>query len=307
MATKKRERKVYFFKVEISNDVDFKNLLLNRAYHNSIKIDGKDIELKFPEDNNDNTVTGTFVGTKRDGIPPKHKVDTDDYSPVELEDGQGLAYPNAILYCEKFKCLLIEYNQFGVFTKHIIEFFESNFSGKNGFPNFTLELNEVLSVDTYRKIRSFSALKKVNFKVANPTQIIQDEVGVHGPLKGFAGVAKEMNATNSMEITLISELLEGGLNKNSIESLLDGIVRVKEMFPLNKFSSRIKVEGVKQSERNPEITISEEIDLFLNRLTGSFPLEEPPILDNIQHLDRKRGIIDVFDRKKSELNEIFKN
>lgn len=307
MALKKRDRKVYFYKVVISNGVNFKDILLANKYHKSIHIDGKDIELKYTEDNSDKTITGTFVVTKRDGIPPKHKVDTDDYSCIELEDGQGLAYPNSILFYENYNCLLIEFNQYGVFTKHITDFFESNFSGKNGFAKFNLELNEVLSVDTYRKIRNFDALKKVNFRVANPTKIIQDEGGVNGPLKGFAGIANDMNATNSMEITLTSEIIEGGLNKTSLESLLDNIVKVKEMFPLKRFSSRIKVEGIKNSKVNPEISVSEEIDLFLNRLTGSFKLEEPPILDSIQHIDRKKGMIDVLGIKKAELSEILKN
>lgn len=305
MASIKRERNVYFFKVRISPETDFKSLFLAKKHHHSIKIEGKDIELKFPEDNKDGTLTGTFVATKRDGIPPKHIVNTDDYSRVELEEGQGLAYPNSILYSEKFNCLLVEYNHYGVFTKHIIEFFVENFSGKNGFQNFKIELDEVLSVDTYQKIRNFVALRKVNFKVANPTKIIQDEVGVNGPLKGFANIAEDMNATSSMEITLTAEIDRGGLNKGSLESLLDNIVKVKDMFPSKRFENKIRVEGTKISKSNPTNTITEEIDLFLNKLSGSFELLEPPILDNIQHHDRKSGIIDVYFRKKEELNEIF--
>ncbi len=145
----------------------------------------------------------------------------------------------------------------------------------------------------------------MNFKVANPTKVIQDEIGLNGPLKGFSTLAKDLNATKSMEITLTSELIEGGIKKNGVISLLDNILKVKEHFPMNRLKPKIKVEGLTKSVTNPDLIISDEIDLFLNKLSGTFMIEEPAVHNNIQHLERKRGISEVFRNKKKELDKIL--
>lgn len=302
---RKKIRKVYFYQIEIIGEVSFEDIIIDKAHQASISVDGKDIELKFVEINKNETITGTFVATKRDGIPPKHKVDTDDYTPVELEEGQGLAYPSALLYSKKYKTLMFESNVYGAYLKHIISFFEENFSGRNGYPNFHIDFKHILTLDTYQKIRNFDAVKKVNFRVANPTKVVQDEIGLNGPMKGFADLAGDLNATSSMDITLTSELVEGGINKTGVVKLLDNILKIKQHFPMKRMKHKIKVEGLTTSTTNPDIVISEEIDLFLNRLQATFEIEEHAILKTIQHLERKQGITEAFLNKKKELEHIF--
>ena len=303
--TKKKNRTVHFYQIETLGELKFEDLLIDKHYQNSVKLDGKDIELKFIEENNNETITGTVVATKRDGIPPKHKVNTDDYTPVELEVGQGLAYPSVFLYSKKYKILLFEFNMYGAYVKHIAQYFEENYSDKNGNPQFKIDFQYILTLDTYQKIRNFDAIKKVNFKVANPTKVIQDEIGLNGPLKSFTQLAKDLNTTKSMEITLTSELIEGGIKKSGVINLLDNILKIKEHFSMKKMKNRIKVEGLTKSPTNPDLIISDEIDLFLNRLSGTFIIEEPDVHQGIQHLERKRGITEVFSNKKKVLDQIF--
>lgn len=303
----KKERKIYFYKVKLSNNIKFEDLLLDKENHIATPLDGKDVELKFVEENKNKTITGTFVATKRNGIPPKHKVNTDDYSKVELSEGQGLAYPSVMLYSKKHKILLLESNLYGAYTKHICNFFKENFSGKNGYDHFSIELLDVLTTDTYKKISNFKSVKSVNFKIASPTRILRNELGINGPIKGFAKLAKSANATESMEITLKSEVIEGGLKKSDIMSMLDGIIKLKDHFQPKKDLDRIKVEGLKSADDNPDLMISDSVNLLIDRLYGSFIIDEPPVHDDVQHTDRKKGVIQVYKRKKKELTEIFLN
>lgn len=302
---KTKMRTVHFYQIGTIGEIKFEELLLNKLNQTAIKFDGKDIEVKYVEVNKDDTITGTVVVTKKDGIPPKHTVNTDDYSEVELEKNQGLAYPSVFLYSKKYKILLFEFNMFGASIKQMAEYFETKYSGKNGYPLFNVDFQSILTLDTYQKIRNFDAIKKVKFKVANPTKVIQDEIGVNGPLKGFAEIANDLHTTKSMEIILTADIDQGGINKSGVVNLLDNILKIKQFFAMKKDTYKIKVEGATNSTTNPGHIVTDEIDLFLNRLFGTFMIDVPAVHSGVQHLERKRGISEVFKNKTKELDQIL--
>lgn len=106
----------------------------------------KTTELRFIEQNHrTNLITGLFVTTQRNGIPPTHTPGQDDYSAVPLSDGQGLAYPNTILYDPTSHVLYLEINQIGVSEKRICEYFSAHANRLN-IANFRLTLAPIHSM-----------------------------------------------------------------------------------------------------------------------------------------------------------------
>lgn len=291
---------VTVFKVELSGLDDFSKILLNPNFHSAIELDSqKTTELKFVENNSNGTITGLFVTTQKKGIPPAHTPGGDDYTAIPLDDGQGLAYPNTILYVLHTGSLYIESNRAGVNEGRICDYFTSH-AINNGIAGFNISLLPILKPEAYKRVDRMMLIDSVECKIANPIQMIKDSVK-EGAIRQFGTLAREMNATKTMSIIFKSEEITGGLSKSEILNMINFFSRVISGTSTEHRNNKLKIIGRKHLGSEDMSTAEEIVDLLLDKIKGSFKLDEPNVASHLLYTDRKRGITEVYSKYNAEI------
>lgn len=297
------KKNVIPFLVELEGGISFEDVLLNRRFHTPYNVTTqKTIELCFIEQSpNNNIITGLFVTTQRRGIPPTHTPGGDDYSAVQLNDGQGLAYPNTILYDPVTHVLYLERNMIGVSEKRVCEYFKEQ-AKINGISNFAIDLIPILKSEAYERVNNLDIIDCMECKIATPIQMIRDLMQTES-LGNFGNLARSLNATKEISIIVKAEEASGGISKQ--ESL--GFLRLFEL--LNRRNAcnkkdKLNIKGRKASLEHDGM-VEEDIKFFLDRITGSFNLEEPNVASDLQYHDRKEGIKSVYDNCNNEIMQVI--
>ncbi len=302
---KTKTRKVYFYTINCSKNFDLEKVLMSNESKAGIDIDGKTLEIGFVEKDGD-LITGAFVVTKKSGIAPIHTPGTNKYKKVGLEADQGLGYPNAFLFDLKNMILQFEFNRDGAFISRVEEFLtivSSEFSEES---ESFIEFNDLLTKETYTKILNFDKIEKIYFKLANPSQLIADEVGLKGSLKDFSKIAKDANANHSLQVTMVGEKKGNGLDKKIVKNILEDMVKASRNTFTSKTKNSLQVTGVKASSLDNDLQTSDVIDLFLDKFKDSFDLQEPLLYEGIQYFERKREMLNIYRRRISQIGEIIK-
>lgn len=308
-----RTKSVYFYKAEERGNISIREIFLNPVYHVPFNLDGKTLELKFPQEEPNGLITGNFVMTRTSGIPPKHKINTDEYDAIQLEDGEGLSYPNAFVFNPENSVLGLEFNLNGTYPSQVEKFLRQLALNRNSSieeneepVDLNVQLHELLTLDAYERILSFDAFQKVTMKIAYPDQLIQEELRTNGPIRLIGELADQLNATSSMEISFSASMDDGipGLNKDRVIELVRNFSRVTQTLFPRRGRNKLIIDGLNTRSDNPEILDKETIDLMKDRMKDSFDLNEPAVLTSIQHLERRRGIIDCYTRRSREINSI---
>lgn len=292
MATKT----VYFYQASAERD-DFSTILLDSRFHQPLRIDQKNIEIKYAEQTPDEIITGIFVATKRDGIAPIHKPGEEDFSAIQLKEGEGLAYPNVFLFDPRNKILLLEYNKAGASATNICEYFHQR--------HIDLALNILLTEDAYKRIQKMSVIETIEIQVANPTNVIRENFAESATIKDFANIAQNLNATKSLSLIVKGELKTGGLTKNTILQTLHDFLHIGHKTSGLRVSNKFVVTGKQSGDSGSDSMIEETINLFVDKIKGQFVLDEPSIQKDIQAHERKEGIISTYDDKIKEVKKVI--
>ncbi|MDD4636498.1 MAG: hypothetical protein PHV66_02665 [Bacteroidales bacterium] len=289
-------KKVQCFLVVVSEGFSFEEMLLSddcKYVYNVSK--QKKVEISLIEKNKNGTITGLFVATQNKNIPPAHEPGNDEYSAVPLKNGEGLAYPNVFLYCTKTKTFYLESNRAGVSGKIICDYFIEK-AKQNKIPGFSMALNIILTEDAYNRVKGSKYVKKVEFQVANPILLLQQKVIQDGPVKDFSKLAKEVNASKSIGVTLSGKTGIGGLIKKKVIEIMDNFSNIySEHTPKGRARNKLIVYGVYEGEDGEgEREREEVIDFFSDRVTGYFSIEDFTLAKDLQPKERKDGILGVY-------------
>lgn len=238
------KKKVVVFLAEYTGVDNFSEVLLDEEFYKPVEITSqKTTELRFIEQNHrTNLITGLFVTTQRNGIPPTHTPGQDDYSAVPLSDGQGLAYPNTILYDPASHVLYLEINQIGVSEKRICEYFSAHANRLN-IANFRLTLAPILKSEAYERVNRMAIIDSMECQIASPNQLIRDEM-LAGSLGNIGELARNLNATKQISITVKAEEINGGISKHEALAIVRFFENIVQTVGFNK-RNKLKYKGRK--------------------------------------------------------------
>lgn len=298
------KKNVTVYIVEYSGVDSFKEILLNPQFHAPFQINQyKTSELKFVQENSNGTITGLFVTTQRVGLPPAHTPgQEDDYTAIPLDEGQGLAYPNTILYDEQTNTIYIESNRIGLNENRVCEYFTGLAAGM-GIVGFSISLASVLKSEAYDRVKNMVLIDSMECKIASPLQLINNSAQ-NGALRNFKELANDLNATKTISVIVKSEEVEGGITKREVLSFLGFFTKISTGASFDR-KNKLIVKGRKTTDNisNGEL-VEEDVNFFLDKIRGSFTLEEPNIASNLQPTDRKRGITSVYEQYHHEVTNI---
>lgn len=290
--------------VDYSSDYSFSDILMDEKFHGPFLInDIKTCELKFVERKND-IITGIFVTTQKKGIPPTHTPgDDNDYSAILLNEGQGLAYPNAILYNISTNSLYIESNRLGLNEKRICEYF-MGIASKNNIPMSAMTLAPILKSEAYERVSNMLYIDSIECRIANPLNLIREEMN-ETALGSLRGLASNLNATKDISVILKSEEEEGGIAKKKVLEIIDFFSKCVTGTSFSR-KNKLKVKGRKTNIEGQDTDglIEENVDFFLDKIRDTFEIEEPNIASHLQVFERIEGIKSVFNKCNSEVSRI---
>ncbi|WP_319505130.1 DUF6731 family protein [Bacteroides graminisolvens] len=299
-------KNVVIFRLELQGDMSFENLLLDEAYQSPIAINEyKTAELNYVNRNSNGTITGLFVATQKRNIPPAHRPGGEEYSAVSLADGEGLAYPNVILYDPTTAALYLEVNRLGLSNTQIEDYFKLH-AANNGVPNLSITLAPILKPNAYDRVNNMLSVMEVEVKIANPVLMLREQ-NTTGAIHQFAEAAKNINATKDMKLVLKGEEVKGGLIK---EEVLRVINVFSHMFNRTEASSsdrynKLIIKGSRRSSEEEDVEIIDEvINFVLDKIKDRFPLEEQNIASGLQFSERKSGITSVYVRQAETVRSL---
>lgn len=286
------KKNVIVFAVEGVNN--FSDVLLDVRFHAPLELmHGKTSELKFVERHpRSGLITGLFVTTQRRGIPPAHTPGDNEYSAVPLEEGQGLAYPNTILFDPYTNALYIESNRSGLSEKWMCEYFIEH-AKSLGLTDFNLNILPVLRSEAYERTNALSFIDSIECQVATPYQLIRDNIQ-DAPLQDVANLVNSMNATKYISIKVGSEEVDGGIPKQKALAFVRFFERGVQYFTGRK--NKLIIKGRQATMEAEETMIEEGINFFADKIKDFFLLDEPNVATHLQYIDRRNGIMGVYER-----------
>ena len=160
-----------------------------------LRISGKSVEISHVHQD-DNVISGLFVSTQMVNLAPQHEPGIEaDYSAIEIEDGKGLAYPNAFLYDRTRHILFWEVNTQGMNEKKFETFFKE--CDKLNNTNMQCHFYPVVTTDFLERINRLERINSFSLKVGDPLQILNREDASFADMRNLATSAE---ATGTIEV-----------------------------------------------------------------------------------------------------------
>lgn len=187
-------RKRVYASTVVSSDYDtFESIIAGDV--SVLRLNGKSIEISHVHQN-DNVISGLFVSTQMVNLAPQHEPGIEaDYSAIEIEDGKGLAYPNAFLYDRTRHILFWEVNTQGMNEKKFEIFF--NQCDKLNGTNMQCHFYPVVTTDFLERINRLERINSFSLKVGDPIQILNREDASFADMRNLATSAE---ATGTIEV-----------------------------------------------------------------------------------------------------------
>jgi hypothetical protein len=294
-------KKVYCYDVRIPDNYDFSVILQNADFRRPVEIGLKKIEIfNVERDERRRLISGIFVCTQTRNLPPAHTPGEEDYSAVPLENGQGLAYPNAFLYCEQTRVLLIEYNRYGATVGNLITFFNYN-ARQSNLMDWDIGISIILAQDAYTRAENITSIKELTVQVATPQRLIVNHDYSHGTLEDIALLGRDLNGTKSITVTIKGDFNNGGLLRRRILDIIKSLNLIGQKLPNAKGSTKNSLCITGSVNTDDGGSREEVINLFVDKLIGYFELEDLQIHPNLQPINRRNGIYAAYDNLRDQL------
>jgi hypothetical protein len=317
-----KKKKVEVFTVESELGIGLEEILLDPYFQGHVYPHEQEVnkryELKYVEDRRQQYgyIVGLMVGTKVRNIAPLHRPGTDDFRALnelnpeenlgEVDDSsenagdQGLAYGNVFLYYPSLNVVIYETSHFGVsigrFSQYINEL--SKMSGNH--TNLDFWFMSVFSESGYRRLMNHGTIELFSFKLKRPVQVEESEYNRYRSVGQAIRVAQDLHAGKGMEIKLTADK-DDGLEKGTIQQYINWFVRDRNQPNpvLKKASISGKLSNDNSEESEETVNIA---DIFNAVLKDEIQLTESTFNENLQAVERKRQIREVFGRKFNEIN-----
>ena len=308
MTQKKRKVELFRFRFEAINNnntkigfYDFAIKYLNNKAINEIY---KDTYFDIKEDTSNYFIIGV-VTTKMYGIPPKNDIVKHKTGALPLLPNEGIAYSNIILYDKTFKILYYEFNQNGLwastFVDHILGMQQTA-----GCPyDINASIVPILRKKAYKRLMEFGRYSQIELQIANPDGLVISEItktdSLLNIIKCNQGLdAEVLNYTYKVDTRKSDSTLD-------ISTVRRMIKQAKNILSGSNTShlTKLKITGYHGEDDGPQ-NRKDTIDLVNDKFSRTFEINEPRVRNDLQFVEKKKGIVNVYNRCLPEIKELFK-
>jgi hypothetical protein len=291
--------------IKIDNQkLDFETILLSDLINNRpITQFGRTIELKYVEDK-PNYILGVMVTTKREGIPPKHKTSNDLYSPLDLDDDEGLAYANVFLYDKGTKILMYEFNKNGVYLQKFCDHLRMLTNSTEEFGVFNITPEPLLNIEAYNRMIQMNFYKSIEIQIAQPDILINDFKDKNDSLKNILKFGKEINSNYLTIILDVKQRRKEGLFNNIVQRVTNTLMSLGGKKDDEDLIKKVEITGYENDPDDPNSNVKSIVDLVLDKYKCTMVIEEKRILKDLQIQDRKTAIQELYNKNVAEYKKI---
>lgn len=287
---------------------DILNYMNGKEYRCNQKI----FNLTILDTTKENCILGIIVTTQDSDIPPKRNKTTGIYNPIDINTvEEGFGYANIFLYDSARNILLYEINRNGCFPNQLKDFIYSKWNADDDHSDlkFDLSFPSVLRAHEYERMIRMDRFKKISIELYNPTELINciddDSDSIYNDIiKNQIKLGKETNANTITieQIALQKKINQSGLSRSMIIGLIDAIkLKIVE----NGYRTNIKklrVEGYTSDSEDPNRC--KPVDLIADSFNEYFKIEDIQVHRDVQQLERKNGIENLYDKLLPEIKQL---
>ena len=308
--TKKRIVDVLSTSLKFSKEnerVDFETIL-KFIDKKSITMPFKEYEFSLLDNELANCLIGVVETNQDKEIPPKKNKKDKSIKKIDLDpDTESLVFANVFIYDVKRNIFIYEVNRDGCYIKDFIEAITLLWNAEND-ERFDLHFPAVIRLNGYERLLDLTYYSKVIVELYKP----QDLVNVLSEKKSSLAAklidfhAQKAVETNADIITIEEEIFTKkvnplGLNRSFIQQMSDVIKNLVKA----GYKQNINVAKVLGYAEDPESPRSlKPISLMADTFEENFKISAVKIHSDIQKLERKEGIIKVYNKILPEIKII---
>lgn len=297
-------RNVDIFSIEMKHlegaesQPSFEDLLLNNELaEGDLKVRGKLLSFQVLE-STVNFIVGLVETNRSDNIPPLKRRAEERIEPMDLPEGDGLAFGNVFLYDINRKVILYEVNKNGSILNHFVEYVYRK--SRSIQRTYTINSHPVLTVEQYEKLQRMTTKTKISLEIMHPKKIAEDQVASKSTM--FYLFNKGAKLDSSRLKVEFSVNARHGLSLRSREANAT-IREIQEQIAMDQVEvQHLRVHGYVDDDRDSKIQV---VDLVTERLKGKIELREPRLAPNLLENQRLRQIKSLHERIDEDLIAIF--
>ncbi|WP_418360866.1 hypothetical protein [Sphingobacterium detergens] len=297
-------RNVDVFEVKINyldaapNKVDLYDLLQNETLSDGdLKIKGKFISYNILEIKDD-TIVGIVETNRNESIPPKKNRELKTIEPLDLPEGDGLAYGNVFLFDKRRNIMLYEVNKNGSILEHFFEFIYKKMTELKG--TYSLRSFPVLTKNEYQRLKKMQSKTKIELEVSYPVRIADDEIDKTSFYYIFTKGVNLDSTKIKISYSVNANHSDSHLNNKEADKTIE---EIQTILNLEKAEvEHFKIYGYVDDADNNKL---QAIDLVSDRLKGVISLREPKIHNNLLEHQRLLEINNLYARLDNQLLAIF--
>ena len=283
-----KTKTVNFFYVETAPEVKFEKVLTEIENEPTIKGDNF-YQLSFLSSKGGCKV-GVLIKDRTDNIPPKHSSKSKKFSPLPLDDDEGISFGNALIYDPVRKILGLEKNRsaFGIASFELL--ISDVVSAKKGLSPLSISFKPILTKDAYSQIMGMKDFKTVTFEIAMPSELIPALTSKVSPVYAAAQLANDFKSTK-LKVELSATGSYTGLDSSIVKKLVTAFNSLRKQE--NQNVRNVVVKGGLQDEESVDLKY-DTIKLFADTIEGEFELESVRLHQDLQVDERKSGIYQAY-------------
>lgn len=275
---------------------DILHFLHNKKY----QYYGKQFELTLSESTIGTYLVGLIITTQKKEIPPKHKLTSNTFAPVHIESDEGLAFANAFLYDPETNVFLYEINKNGCYVNQFIDYIYKQWNADENNIRFSIKFPPILRKTAYERMGKMQYYKKLTLEVYNPSEVIahldENSHGMQTLLKHQLEGARCSNSnTIKIEQLAISKRQNpSGLAPSYVREAINLFIDTRSKGLRDNIKTLELVGYAQDSEDSKRL---KTIDFIADSFEAWFLINEITIQSDVQPLERKDGILNLYQNK----------
>lgn len=259
----------------------------------------------------ENCKEGYVITEQNKDLPPKRNRTTGELTSLGLDlINESLAYANVFLYNSNMNVLLYEVNGNGCYLDDLGDIITDVWNADTNHQVKIIEMNfvDVITAAEYQKMASMNYFKEFHVVVTCPSEIKREYSATKR--SSYSNIKSCINQAASYNSDILDmkfsafgkKVTPSGLSNKRLRQLANGFRFLLEGNQ-RKNVKKLTIKGyATDSEDSRSI---QTIDLIANVVKGKFDLPDVILNDNLQEVDRKQGIEQLYNEKLPMLTQIF--
>ncbi|MFD2827203.1 hypothetical protein ACFSYG_12035 [Leeuwenhoekiella polynyae] len=291
----------------------FEEIITDEEINNQeLNFKGKTISFSILE-NNDNFIIGFLTSSIDKDLPAKINKNTKEISSLDVAPEESLVFGSVLLYSKDMNALFYEVNRDTIYLdgfKHFIYECYNKSEMLKEITLFDLKFNTIFRKNEYERALKMDIYKGFRVRIHQPKKLLAEIKNLESSIdkkveSEFISDIENASALNSDSAEIFYDVKKpktsGGLTKDHVESMIKNLRSILKYGQIRDKVDIVEVKGYTVAESR-SIT---PIDLIGDVYSSKFKLDVPRLNKNVQKKERRKKIIEVYNKEKPILKDFI--